>query len=31
MLNDLKKSDKWKTQSMIAINFASHRETDEER
>ena len=30
MVNDIKKSDTWKTQLTIAINFMSFTETDEE-
>ena len=31
IINDLKKSDKWKIQLTIAINFISSKDTDEER
>ena len=31
IINDLNKSDTWKIQLKIAINFLSHRETDEVR
>ena len=29
--NDLKKSDRWKTQLTMAINFVSSKDTEEER
>ena len=31
IINDLKKSDTWKNQSKIAINFISSKDNDEER
>ena len=31
IITSLKKSDTWKIQLAIAINFVSHRETDEDR